>query len=153
MSTRLKKPHAKCHYYCTRTIASVSSVPCMTENHDISVVFLSFWGSKENVVLSGVQDLVLLSRLLSALTVKPLCWRAASLLCRGSQVRLQKRFFFNKWFILGKLSQRLLLAHSFRASRTGEWGSVTCPYLLSLSRKSTGSKLAQRDTEPGMSHL
>lgn len=60
VSTRLRKPHAKCHYYCTRTIASVSSVPCVTENRDISVVFLSFWGSKENVVLSGVQDLVLL---------------------------------------------------------------------------------------------
>lgn len=99
----------------------------MTENHDISVVFLSFWGSKENVVLSGVQDLVLLSRLLSALTVKPLCWRAASLLCRGSQMRLQKRFFFNKWFILGKLSQCLLLAHI--SERAGQ-GMGVCPLPL-----------------------
>lgn len=44
-------------------------------------------------------------------------------------MRLQKRFFFNKWFILGKLSQRLLLAHSERASRTEGGGlspAFTC---------------------------
>lgn len=60
VSTRLKKLHVKCHYYCTWTIASVSSLPRVTENHDISVVFLSFLGSKENVVLSGVLDLILI---------------------------------------------------------------------------------------------
>lgn len=40
--TRLKTLRVKCHYYCTRTIASVCSVPRVTENRDISVVFLSF---------------------------------------------------------------------------------------------------------------
>lgn len=51
MLTRLKKLHAKCHYYCTRTVTSVSSVPRVTENRDISVVFLSFWGSEETSVV------------------------------------------------------------------------------------------------------
>lgn len=27
----VKKLHVKCHYYCTRTIASVTSVSCVTE--------------------------------------------------------------------------------------------------------------------------
>ncbi|KAJ8797151.1 hypothetical protein J1605_017379 [Eschrichtius robustus] len=54
----VKKLHVKCHYYCTRTIASVTSVSRVTENRDISVVFLTFLGSKAVVVLSGVLGLV-----------------------------------------------------------------------------------------------
>lgn len=63
----VKKLHVKCHYYCTRTTASVSSVPRVTENRDISTVSLSFWGSEENVVLPGVQDLSSTSCLLARL--------------------------------------------------------------------------------------
>lgn len=54
----VKKLHVKCHYYCTRTITSVTSVSRVTENRDISVVFLTFLGSKAVVVLSGVLGLV-----------------------------------------------------------------------------------------------
>lgn len=49
----------------------LSPVSRVAENRDISVVFLTFPGSKAVVVLSGVLGLLLNSCLSSALTVKP----------------------------------------------------------------------------------
>lgn len=61
----------------------LSPVSPVAENRDISVVFSTLMGSEEVVVLSSVLDLVLISCLLSALTVKPFCcWQAAGLLCK-----------------------------------------------------------------------
>ncbi|EPY85227.1 hypothetical protein CB1_000390041 [Camelus ferus] len=54
----VEKLRVKCHYYCTRTVASVTSVSRGTENRDIRVVFLTFLGSEAVVVLSGVLGLV-----------------------------------------------------------------------------------------------
>lgn len=72
------------------------SISCATENRDISVVFLTFLGSKEVVVLSGVLDLVFNLLLLSALTVKPylFCWQAAGLLCKRL-MKFKKKVLFS----------------------------------------------------------
>lgn len=98
MSMRLKKLHVKCRYYCTWTIASVSSVSRVTENHDISVVFLSFLGSKEVVVLSGVLDLVFNLLFVECTDCETFFFVIVGKLqvcyAKGCLVKFKKRFFF-----------------------------------------------------------
>lgn len=81
----VKKLHVKCHYYCTRTVASVTAVSPVTENRDISVVFLTLRGS-EAVVVSGVLGLV--ADLLSVVCTD--CETVLSLLLASRRFVLQK---------------------------------------------------------------